>query len=103
MKLSQEEKLTIKSYNEGALDWTREHSDPYWQEEFIILKKLLPKGKILEVGCGGGRDAKTLIKMGRSRLIIQQQKMTRTGKWNADARIKSAERLSKVIDFCLKN
>lgn len=65
MKLTPEEELTVKAYNEGAVDWGCEHSAlDYWEEYFPTFKKLLPKGKVLEIGCGGGRDAKILISMG---------------------------------------
>lgn len=65
MKLTPEEKLTVKAYNDGASAWGREHADlDYWKEEFLTFKKLLPKGKVLEIGCGGGRDAKVLLSMG---------------------------------------
>ena len=65
MKLTSQEELTVKAYNEGAVEWEKEHSDTsYWKKEFETFKKLLPKGKVLEIGCGGGRDAKVLISMG---------------------------------------
>lgn len=63
-KLTPEEKLTIKTYNEGAINWKIEHSEDYWVEDFKIFKNLLPNGKILEVGCGAARDAKKLVSFG---------------------------------------
>lgn len=64
-QLTPEEKLTIDTYNKSAADWGREHLDTsYWEEEFVKFKNFLPSGKILEIGCGGGRDAKVLISMG---------------------------------------
>lgn len=63
--LAPEEKLTVDTYNNSAAKWGQEHSDPsYWEEEFAKFKSFLPSGKILEIGCGGGRDAKVLILMG---------------------------------------
>ena len=32
--------------------------------EFKIFHKLLPSGKIIEIGCGGGRDAKLILQSG---------------------------------------
>lgn len=65
MILTPGEKLTISTYNKNASVWGREHSDlNYWKDEFGVFKKLLQNGKILEIGFGGGRDAKVLIKMG---------------------------------------
>lgn len=64
MDLTPEEKTTIDSYNRGAETWSSTHSDSNtWAEEFIEFKKYLPKGHVLEVGCGGGRDAKVLLSM----------------------------------------
>ena len=65
MRLTPAEQLTIKTYNSNAVAWAKKHSTPaYWAEEMAIFKKLLPKGKILEIGAGGGRDAQELIKLG---------------------------------------
>ena len=65
MKLTPQEELTIQAYSENAVEWVKEHSDTnYWKEELATFKGLLPSGKILEIGCGGGRDAKVLISMG---------------------------------------
>ncbi|MBI2011424.1 class I SAM-dependent methyltransferase [Candidatus Daviesbacteria bacterium] len=63
-KLNKEEKLTLNTYKKIARQWAREHSDNIWSKEIAIFKKYLPKGKILEIGSGDGRDAKQLIKMG---------------------------------------
>ena len=63
-KLTKEEEITRKSYDSVASIWVSGHQRPFWQEEFQKLKKLLPSGRILEVGCGTGRDAKELIKLG---------------------------------------
>jgi len=49
--------ITQDTYNRAAKDWMVEHNDPwYWLKESEIFKKLLPKGKILDIGCGYGRD-----------------------------------------------
>lgn len=59
------EKITLASYNENADRWSIEHSTPgYWGSQMVRFKELLPKGDILEIGCGGGRDAKELIALG---------------------------------------
>lgn len=65
MKLTAEEKLTVDTYDTNAQAWIKKHSTPgIWAQEMAIFKKLLPKGKILEIGAGGGRDAKELIALG---------------------------------------
>ena len=38
--------------------------DDFYEKEYDTLQKLLPKGRILEIGCGAGRDAEHLIKLG---------------------------------------
>lgn len=64
MDLTPEEQLTVKTYNTNAKVWAKKHSTPaYWAEEMATFKKFLPKGKILEIGAGGGRDAQELIKL----------------------------------------
>ena len=65
MKLTRDEVKTVSFYNDNARSWSDEHFElDYWKEEFENFKKFLPKGKILEIGCGGGRDAKVLISKG---------------------------------------
>lgn len=67
MRLTPEEQLTINSYNSQATSWARSHSDAnFWNIETPQFRKLLPSGKILEIGCGGGRDASELIQAGYS-------------------------------------
>jgi SAM-dependent methyltransferase len=65
MRFTIEEEKTLKTYNNNAIRWAQDHSTAgFWSSEMKYFKKLLPHGKILEVGSGGGRDAKELIKMG---------------------------------------
>ncbi|HVO86282.1 MAG TPA: class I SAM-dependent methyltransferase [Candidatus Binatia bacterium] len=65
--LTDKEKLTKGFYDRNAHSWSNQHmSRGYWAKQIAEFKKLLPKGKILEVGCGGGRDAKELIALGYS-------------------------------------
>ena len=52
MKLTPQEELTIKTYNESVVEWEKEHSvTSCWEEEFKTFTKLLPRGKVLEIGC----------------------------------------------------
>lgn len=64
-KLTEPEVITIESYNKAAWKWAAQNSRPrFWGEDFEIFHELLPEGRLLEVGCGAGRDAKELIAMG---------------------------------------
>lgn len=59
------EQTTIISYDALAADWAASRADPsYWATELEHFHDLLPEGNILEIGSGGGRDAKELIRMG---------------------------------------
>lgn len=63
--LTAPEKITIASYNLFAPEWAAAHaSQEFWRKELETFKRFLTSGKILEVGCGGGRDAQILNKAG---------------------------------------
>lgn len=63
--LSENEEITRQSYDKHAAAWSSYHSiKKFWGEEFDRFYGLLPAGKLLEVGCGAGRDAKELIQHG---------------------------------------
>ncbi len=65
--LTPEEALTIDAYNSTAQNWAEAHAGRgFWQEEMTVFQTHLPSGTILEVGCGGGRDAEDLISRGYS-------------------------------------
>lgn len=64
MKLSKLEQTTVNTYNSSASDWAGKHSSSgFWAEEMKRFHNLLPQGKLLEVGSGGGRDAYELISL----------------------------------------
>ncbi|MDO8497012.1 MAG: class I SAM-dependent methyltransferase [bacterium] len=65
MKLTPEEELTVKSYEEKGETWARAHNKPgFWIEEMKKLYASVPSHRLIEFGCGGGRDAKQLIDIG---------------------------------------
>ncbi|MBI2326711.1 class I SAM-dependent methyltransferase [Candidatus Curtissbacteria bacterium] len=65
VKLTHREKQTLDSYNKYGKQWAESHLDfDFWSSELKRFKKYLQSGKILEIGSGGGRDAKELIKAG---------------------------------------
>jgi 2-polyprenyl-3-methyl-5-hydroxy-6-metoxy-1,4-benzoquinol methylase len=56
---------TIDFYNQQTRKWVENHQRPgksYWAKQIRKLKKLLPEGRILEIGCGFGNDADELQK-----------------------------------------
>ncbi len=65
MTEDEQEAKTIATYDRTAIHWAAEHmvvND--WEKDAAKFKQLLPEGYILEVGCGGGRDAAELIRLG---------------------------------------
>lgn len=65
MKLSTQEQQTIDAYDQNAAAWAdSRNTKGMWLQEKEKFLHYLPTGKILEVGAGGGRDAKELIQMG---------------------------------------
>lgn len=63
--LTPEEQLTVTSYNSTAHAWAEAHStEDFWREELEAFGRHLPTGTVLEIGCGGGRDAEALINLG---------------------------------------
>lgn len=56
--LSPEEQRTLEAYKTIAQTRNKTHGNPdFWRSEFEKLNKILPVGKVLDIGCGGGRDA----------------------------------------------
>lgn len=65
MKLTPQEQKTIDAYDQNAKVWVKSRSGAgVWAEEKRKFRQYLPSGKVLEIGSGGGRDAKELIEMG---------------------------------------
>jgi ubiquinone/menaquinone biosynthesis C-methylase UbiE len=48
---------TLKTYQTIAADYSRANFKPFWVNEFETYKKLLTGKKIIDIGCGAGRDA----------------------------------------------
>lgn len=56
--LTPQEQKTLESYKKIATARAKTHANPdFWQPEFERFQKLLPNGKVIDIGCGSGRDA----------------------------------------------
>ncbi len=65
MTLRPKELTTAQTYDQSAQTWSGVHnSKGFWATEMENFHRLLPSGKILEIGSGGGRDAKELVELG---------------------------------------
>lgn len=52
----------IKTYNKIAKDYSQVNYDNFWLDEFKIFKKFVRGKKIIDIGCGNGRDAEMFVK-----------------------------------------
>lgn len=64
-RLTPAEQLTLASYDRQAAQWSNAHMTAgMWSAEMADFHEALPSGRLLEIGSGGGRDAKELIPLG---------------------------------------
>lgn len=62
MNLTERERTTVDYYQTNGREWVESHqSDRFWGDFFDRFSGLVGEGKILEIGCGGGRDAEELV------------------------------------------
>lgn len=59
-----EKQLTISAYDKIAQNFSASHYDSIYINGFDKFKSLIPGKKILEIGCGAGRDAELFIQSG---------------------------------------
>lgn len=65
MKLTPKEQQTVDAYDQNAAAWAGSRNKKgVWGNEKNKFFTYLPKGKIIDIGSGGGRDAKELINHG---------------------------------------
>jgi SAM-dependent methyltransferase len=82
MKLTPQEQQTLDAYNKNATMFasTRSKKKDWWEEK-TKFRYYLPKGKILDIGSAGGRDANDFIEMGYEYLGIDiSEEMIREAK-----------------------
>lgn len=65
MALEEKKRITKEYYDLHASEWVRERSNlEYCLKEFGEFQKLLPAGKVIDLGCGTGRDASLFVPKG---------------------------------------
>jgi len=57
-------KTTADSYNKIASEYNAGHFVHFWVEEFEFFKNRVSGKKIIDLGCGAGRDAEVFVKNG---------------------------------------
>lgn len=56
--MSKKEEMTLKSYAEMAVKQNKACLNfNFWRKDFNKFRKFVPKGRIIDIGCGAGRDA----------------------------------------------
>ncbi len=68
--LSDQEKITQDYYAKNAQWWANKHQSNFWHNEHRKFSSFLPKGKIIDLGCGSGNDAAWFIENNYSYLGI---------------------------------
>lgn len=64
-KLSEVEQITLDTYQRSAAQWSSARSDlDFWAEELNVVLDAIPSGRVLDAGCGAGRDARMLAARG---------------------------------------
>lgn len=59
------DKSTIEAYDKIAEEFSQRNSITIYKEEFSLFRSFVKdENKILEIGCGTGRDAEELVKLG---------------------------------------
>lgn len=93
MNLSVKEVETLQYYDQYAEQYASKHNDFKWNNELALLKTYISSGRLLEVGSGGGRDAKYLIRAGYDYIGIDGSK----------GLIKAARKNNPDVRFLNKN
>lgn len=59
---------TVRYYDQEATSWAATHggdeTETWWKDEMKKFNEYLPSGRIIEIGSGIGKDAKSLIDLG---------------------------------------
>jgi len=59
---SEKEDRTLATYDQISPIWAKRNTtSDFWRDQFTKFTKLLPSGKIIDIGCGTGRDARLFL------------------------------------------
>lgn len=67
-------KETIKTYNKIASGYSASHFVHFWLDEFKQFKRLISGKKVIDLGCGAGRDATVFVNNGFDYIGIDTSK-----------------------------
>ena len=56
-----ENERTIETYNKIAQGYSDTHFYHFWVDEFNYFKEIVPGKKVVDIGCGAGRDAVVFV------------------------------------------
>ena len=63
-KMSNFKTQTIHTYDTISAEYNRANFNPFWVSEFEQYAKLVPGKKVVDIGCGAGREAVVFVKNG---------------------------------------
>ena len=55
---------TVETYDKIASGYSADHFTHFWIEEFDFYKSIINGKKIIDLGCGAGRDAAVFVENG---------------------------------------
>ena len=55
---------TLSTYDKIASSFSKSHFEPFWINEFDEFKKRIDGQKVIDIGCGAGRDAAVFVENG---------------------------------------
>jgi SAM-dependent methyltransferase len=55
---------TTEAYNKIADDYNKRNNKHFWINEYAYYKSILPGNKVVDLGCGAGRDGEQFVRDG---------------------------------------
>lgn len=59
-ELTEAERVTVATYDANAERWCAGRDADFWAAERELFRRLVPRGRVLDIGSGSGRDARLL-------------------------------------------